>query len=95
MCLSAFFSIFRLTAFVLKSFAEASEFTYIDPAVIEKGVRFILEHQKTDGSFNSTGFVHNKAMQVGIFLFTNIFFNTKCFLKTVWFVWTIKGVKAH
>ncbi|XP_060591789.1 CD109 antigen-like isoform X2 [Ruditapes philippinarum] len=54
-----------LTAFVLKSFAEASEFTYIDPAVIEKGVRFILEHQKTDGSFNSTGFVHNKAMQGG------------------------------
>ncbi|XP_045204827.2 CD109 antigen-like [Mercenaria mercenaria] len=54
-----------LTAFVLKSFAEASEFTYIDPAVVENGVKFILKNQNKDGSFNTTGFVHNKAMQGG------------------------------
>ncbi|WAQ99427.1 A2MG-like protein, partial [Mya arenaria] len=51
-----------LTAFVLRSFAQANEFTYIDPAVVERGVRFILNNQRKEGSFNSTGFVHNKAM---------------------------------
>jgi len=54
----------RLTAFVLKSFTQAHGFTYIDPLVMEKGVMFIMDQQLPDGGFNSTGFVHNKAMQV-------------------------------
>ncbi|KAL4230201.1 Ovostatin-like [Mactra antiquata] len=51
-----------LTAFVLKSFAQASKFTYIEQSVMEKGLRFVFDQQNTDGSFNKAGFVHNKAM---------------------------------
>lgn len=55
---------FRLTAFVLKSFAQASDLVYVDPHVVERGIVYILDHQNADGSFNSTGFVHNSNMQV-------------------------------
>ncbi|XP_052281092.1 CD109 antigen-like [Dreissena polymorpha] len=52
-----------LTAFVLKSFAQARKFVYIDQVVVETGVRFLLDHQNQDGSFRDSGFVHNKALQ--------------------------------
>lgn len=56
-----------LTSFVAKSFAQAHKLNlvYIDPAVIQRAVQFILNYQQPDGSFINTGVVHHKAMQGG------------------------------
>ena len=62
-----FFTIYRLTAFVIKSFAQASNLNLIliDPNVVEKAVRFITRgHQTPAGNFVNTGEIHHKAMQV-------------------------------
>ncbi|KAL3843233.1 hypothetical protein ACJMK2_021177 [Sinanodonta woodiana] len=54
-----------LTAFVGKSFAQATDLVFIDPRVIEELVKYILKLQAEDGLFNVTGIVHHRAIQGG------------------------------
>lgn len=54
-----------LTAFVGKSFAQATDLIFIDPRVIEELVKYILKQQSDDGLFNVTGIVHHRAIQGG------------------------------
>ncbi|XP_071158706.1 CD109 antigen-like isoform X2 [Mytilus edulis] len=54
-----------LTAFVLKSFAQAAESTYIDPEVIRKAAYFLLRRQSSSGDFKEYGTVYSKALQGG------------------------------
>ncbi|CAC5397368.1 CD109 [Mytilus coruscus] len=54
-----------LTSFVLKSFAQAAESTYIDPEVIRKATYFLLRRQTSSGEFKEYGTVYSKALQGG------------------------------
>ncbi|KAK3612490.1 hypothetical protein CHS0354_024460 [Potamilus streckersoni] len=54
-----------LTAFVGKSFAQATDLIFIDPRVIEELVKYIIKQQSDDGLFNITGIVHHRAIQGG------------------------------
>ncbi|XP_076337600.1 CD109 antigen-like isoform X2 [Tachypleus tridentatus] len=54
-----------LTAFVVKSFHQAIPYIDIDPAIIEKSLKWLSEQQLSDGSFNEPGEVHYKRMQGG------------------------------
>ncbi|XP_071165262.1 CD109 antigen-like [Mytilus edulis] len=55
-----------LTAFVVKSFAQAADLTYIDPNVIRRAVRFLVRNQnRTNGEYKEKGVVLNKGMQGG------------------------------
>ena len=63
----------RLTAFVMKSFAQAQSLSLtiqnlitIDPNVVDQGVRYIIDNQNQEGSFMEKGFVFHKRMQVNI-----------------------------
>uniref|UniRef100_A0A8C5Q7W1 Alpha-macroglobulin-like TED domain-containing protein n=1 Tax=Leptobrachium leishanense TaxID=445787 RepID=A0A8C5Q7W1_9ANUR len=53
-----------LTAFVLKSFKQASDFIYIDDQHIQKGIKWLEGQQKPDGSFRATGRLLNNALKV-------------------------------
>ncbi len=55
-----------LTAFVLKSFAQAEDLIYIDDSVLNAAKTWITEHQNPDGSFDQIGFVHHQEMVGGI-----------------------------
>ena len=55
-----------LTAFVLKSFAQAKDLMYIDDTILEEAANWIISHQKTDGSFESVGFVCHQEMLGGL-----------------------------
>ena len=55
---------FRLTAFVLKSFAQASDYIFIDNEVMQKATQTLIINQNQDGSFNNTGSVRMTSMQV-------------------------------
>ena len=55
-----------LTAFVLKTFAQAESFVYIDPQVRRGAAQWVLRHQKGDGSFEPVGFLHNQALLGGL-----------------------------
>jgi len=55
-----------LTAFVLKSFAQARGLMYIDEAVLDDAKEWIISHQQKDGSFESVGFVHHEEMLGGV-----------------------------
>jgi CD109 antigen len=55
-----------LTAFVLKTFAQAQDLTYIDPEVLGAASSWILKHQKADGSFEPVGFVAHQEMMGGL-----------------------------
>ncbi|XP_039255837.2 C3 and PZP-like alpha-2-macroglobulin domain-containing protein 8 [Styela clava] len=54
-----------LTAFVLKSYAAAREFIFIDEKEILKPMNWILNHQLDDGSFPAYGKILNKDAQGG------------------------------
>ncbi len=54
-----------LTAFVLKTFAQAKELIYIDEAVQTAARDWIRTVQRPDGSFEQVGFVHHEAMMGG------------------------------
>ncbi|XP_069131401.1 CD109 antigen-like [Argopecten irradians] len=54
-----------LTAFVVKTFAQAKNDTSIDPDVMEDAIRFLLRYQRSDGSFYEPGIVFHKGMQGG------------------------------
>ncbi len=55
-----------LTAFVLKTFAQARGTMYIDDSVLGQARDWIASHQKADGSFESVGFVHHQEMMGGL-----------------------------
>jgi len=55
---------YRLTAFVVKSFAQAAEFTFIDIKVMTKAIKWLLNQQTPSGAFNEPGIILHKEMQV-------------------------------
>ena len=55
-----------LTAFVLKSFAQADGLIYIDDAVLRDAADWILDHRRDDGSFEPVGFLHNQGLLGGL-----------------------------
>ncbi len=55
-----------LTAFVLKTFAQADGLIYIDPAVLEDAADWIVRHQNADGSFDPVGFLHHQELLGGL-----------------------------
>lgn len=59
-------SCFRLTAFVLKSFAQARSFIFIDPRELAAAKGWIIRQQRADGSFPAVGRILNKDIQVNI-----------------------------
>ena len=55
-----------LTAFVLKTFAQAKDLTFIDQQVLDEAAAWVTSQQKSDGSFESVGFVHHEDMMGGV-----------------------------
>ena len=55
-----------LTAFVLKSFAQARGLIYIDQGVLNEASAWILRHQRPDGSFEPVGFLHHQELLGGL-----------------------------
>ncbi|XP_011781286.1 PREDICTED: LOW QUALITY PROTEIN: C3 and PZP-like alpha-2-macroglobulin domain-containing protein 8 [Colobus angolensis palliatus] len=55
-----------LTAFVLKSFAQAHSFIFVDPRELAASKSWIIQQQQADGSFPAVGKVLNKDIQGGI-----------------------------
>lgn len=55
-----------LTAFVLKSFAQARSFIFIDPRELAATKGWIIRQQRADGSFPAVGRILNKDIQGGV-----------------------------
>lgn len=55
-----------LTAFVLKTFAQARDLIYVDDAVLSAARTWILQRQNVDGSFDPFGFLHHQDLLGGI-----------------------------
>jgi CD109 antigen len=55
-----------LTAFVLKSFAQAQDLIYIDSDILDEAKEWIISHQNRDGSFDPFGFIHHQDMMGGL-----------------------------
>ena len=55
-----------LTAFVLKTFAQAEGLIYIDDEVLDGAIRWIVQHQRPDGSFEPVGFLHHQELLGGL-----------------------------
>ncbi|KFV15608.1 Ovostatin, partial [Tauraco erythrolophus] len=55
-----------LTAFVYKSFAQASRFIYIDDNVQAQTLMWLASKQKPDGCFRSVGTLFNNALKGGV-----------------------------
>lgn len=55
-----------LTAFVLKTFAQAQGLIYIDDTVLQSARDWITAHQQADGSFASVGFLHHQELMGGL-----------------------------
>ncbi|NWU49126.1 OVOS protein, partial [Dromas ardeola] len=55
-----------LTAFVYKSFAQASHFIYIDDSVQAQTLMWLSSKQKPDGCFRSVGTLFNNALKGGV-----------------------------
>lgn len=55
-----------LTAFVLKTFAQAQGLIYIDEEVLNTAADWVRAHQRPDGSFTPVGFVHHQEMLGGL-----------------------------
>ncbi|XP_067120977.1 CD109 antigen [Centruroides vittatus] len=54
-----------LTAFVVRSFHQAIPYIDIDDKVIEGSLKWLIQRQNLNGSFDEPGEVHHKAMQGG------------------------------
>lgn len=54
----------RLTAFVLKSFAQSRGFIFIDPEELRSAKSWLITHQKNEGLFPAMGRILNKDLQV-------------------------------
>jgi len=55
-----------LTAFVLKSFAEAEDLIFIDDTILDEAADWLISYQNSDGSFEPVGFVHHQEMLGGL-----------------------------
>lgn len=55
---------FRLTAFVLKSFAQARPHIFIEEKHIQDALNWLTQKQKENGCFRSSGTLLNNAMKV-------------------------------
>ncbi|KAM9853544.1 alpha-2-macroglobulin-like protein 1 [Aulostomus maculatus] len=55
-----------LTAFVLRSFAKAQAFIYIDPAKIDESKAFLIQKQRSSGCFEKLGKLFNNRMKGGV-----------------------------
>ena len=55
-----------LTAFVLKTFAQARGLIYMDESVLESAADWIIQHQRQDGSFEPVGFLHHQELLGGL-----------------------------
>ncbi len=55
-----------LTAFVLKTFAQADGLIYIDDTVLRDAADWTLDHQRPDGSFEPIGFLHHQELLGGL-----------------------------
>ncbi len=55
-----------LTAFVLKSFAQAKDVMYIDQTILDEAENWIVSYQKDDGSFESVGFICHQEILGGL-----------------------------
>lgn len=54
-----------LTAFVTRSFRQASKYIFIDEEIVRNGLEWLRHSQEPDGSFRERGQISNKAMQGG------------------------------
>ncbi|VDO83235.1 unnamed protein product [Haemonchus placei] len=54
-----------LTAFVVRSFAQARAYIFVDPTVLTKSIAFLNGQQMETGAFAEHGEVHHKDMQGG------------------------------
>ncbi|KJH47840.1 a-macroglobulin complement component [Dictyocaulus viviparus] len=54
-----------LTAFVVRSFAQARAYIFVDPTVLTKSIAFLNGQQMETGAFAEHGEVHHKNMQGG------------------------------
>jgi len=61
---SVSFICYRLTAFVLKSFAQANQFIFVSDTVLYDAAKWIVMYQRTDGSFPTVGAVHSTGLRV-------------------------------
>lgn len=55
-----------LTAFVLKTFAQARGLIFIDESVLQAAGDWITGHQRSDGSFEPIGFIHHQDLLGGL-----------------------------
>ena len=55
-----------LTAFVLKTFAQAQGLIHIDQDVLGRAAQWALAHQRADGSFEPVGFLHHQELLGGL-----------------------------
>jgi CD109 antigen len=55
-----------LTAFVLKTFAQAKDLIFIDDAVLADAATWITDHQQADGSFEAVGFLAHQELMGGV-----------------------------
>ncbi|XP_067933198.1 alpha-2-macroglobulin-like protein 1 [Watersipora subatra] len=55
-----------LTAFVVKCFAQASAYIYIDPRLQQESIEYFESKQNSNGCFPQVGLVHSKYMQGGM-----------------------------
>ncbi|HZG66219.1 MAG TPA: hypothetical protein VEZ12_05720, partial [Herpetosiphonaceae bacterium] len=55
-----------LTAFVLKTFAQARGLIFVDESVLQTARDWITSHQRSDGSFEPVGFVHHQELLGGL-----------------------------
>ena len=58
------FIVFRLSAFVLKSFVQAKPYIFVSDDNIHKTIDWILKYQNGNGTFSEPGKVLHKEMQV-------------------------------
>lgn len=79
----------RLTAFVLKSFAQSRGFIFIDPEELRSAKSWLITHQKNEGSFPAMGRILNKDLQVHKWRLLIVKFWLP--LRFQWHGWTRKG----
>ena len=51
---------------MLKTFSQAKDLTFIDHDVLSEAAGWITSQQKSDGSFESVGFIHHEDMMGGV-----------------------------
>ena len=54
-----------LTAFVVRSFSQASRFIEVDSAVVKRSVNWLMGTQMEDGCFKKKGYAHTRGMKGG------------------------------